>query len=84
VPADIIFLCRSYAWTPTWSDPDWFGFSATARFMAGPNTELIEGKTVRDMRHPTMEEARTEFPKLREFYEQAVFGAAVPEAMGSR
>jgi len=23
---DIVFICRSYAWTPTWADPEWIKF----------------------------------------------------------
>jgi hypothetical protein len=61
VPADLpkfdtVFLCRSYAWTPTWSDDAWLEFAM--RYLC--KSKCYSSNPAFKARHPNMKEAIAE------------------------
>jgi hypothetical protein len=57
---DTVFLCRSYAWTPTWCDDAWIEFSM--RYLL--ESKLYASDSAMKVRHPTMPEAINEAEEM--------------------
>jgi len=64
---DLLFICRSYAWTPTWSDSSWLNFVGewSTRDPYIWNKRFFSQSTLIE-RHPTFEEAVSYRNKLQD------------------
>jgi len=65
VPADLpkfdtVFLCRSYAWTPTWCDDAWLEFGLRHLF----HSKVYTSDSAMKARHPNMAEAIKEAEEM--------------------
>lgn len=57
---DIVFLCRSYAWTPTWCDDAWLEFGLRHLF----HSKVYTSDSAMKARHPNMAEAIKEAEEM--------------------
>jgi hypothetical protein len=68
---DLVFICRSGAWTPTWCDPQFVQFCDYWRTHAPWiwDKKNVVFEPLKE-RNPNMEEARETFIKMRQKYEE--------------
>lgn len=66
IKADVIFICRSSCWTPSWSDDRWL------EFIKPMSEDCVSVPFVMKTRHPNLEEARNLATQYEEMTKNAV------------